>query len=272
MGGGGGMGRFAGTRGSGVEIATLEPLSGDRLLNMGAFALIDIDGNQVTVITRPPGGPTTARNLDKWQSLLERDGLTIVGAGISAAKLLPLFAGSTPDKIVKTLEKHGFTLEKHEASFNKSCYIHPDGSRVLIHPYGNPNRGLSKAKSNAHAHKIAPEKADLNDRGNPVDKSKQKSTLSAERRMNENHIGIKNPQNFTAKTGKAHGHGKEPPKPSPSSLGSKGGSTGKSNSGSKSGGMKGSGIKGGGTPKAGGSGGGHPLMDFRDLIDGSFWD
>ncbi len=276
MGGGGGSGRFQGTQGSRHAMAgggTFDPVHPlpSRLLYGGPAIMGYWEG----------GSDSRSKT---WEISLERHGIQIAGAGVSASKLLTRLKGLTPDKIGKIVEKSGFKLEKHEPNFNKFTYRHPDGSMVLIHPYGSSNKGLSQAKSNAHVHKQSPTGKQLNDRGQVTDKAKRDDAdiSTEERKRHENHIGIKNPSDYPSKNKRPHGHGtpmlKNNSGPSQGGTGrgggaaaSAGGARGSGGSGSKGsggawGGLRGLG-RGGGAGGAGGIGGGGG--DLADIMGGA---
>ena len=77
-------------------------------------------------------------------------------------------------------------------------WVHPDGSEVAIHKYGNQNTGPFKSGNNAHVHKSVGRHTphgpnELNDFG-------QLSTVAA-----DTHIGIRNPADYPTVAGRPHG-------------------------------------------------------------------
>ncbi|WP_243051983.1 RHS repeat-associated core domain-containing protein [Escherichia coli] len=120
--------------------------------------------------------------------------------GLSAASDLPQLKGRSPGAIGSILTDNGFNLDKQTSTGNQT-WSHADGSKVRVDPYGNQSMTmkngdpLPKSGANAHVHKYDPGEVPLNDRGIP-------ST-----NPNETHIGIRNPDDYPTKRGRAHGCG-----------------------------------------------------------------
>ncbi|MEG8136959.1 RHS repeat-associated core domain-containing protein, partial [Escherichia marmotae] len=120
--------------------------------------------------------------------------------GLSAASDLPQLKGRSPGAIGSILTDNGFNLDKQTSTGNQT-WSHADGSKVRVDPYGNQSMTmkngdpLPKSGANAHVHKYDPGEVPLNDRGIP-------ST-----NPNETHIGIRNPNDYPTKRGRAHGCG-----------------------------------------------------------------
>ena len=115
----------------------------------------------------------------------------------NAVQTLPQLRGKSVPKIQKTLKKNGF-VHRNPANPKNERWVHPDGSEVQIHKYGNNNTTPYKSGNNAHIHKSIGKHGDtgtieLNDRGIP-------STVAS-----ETHIGIKNPADYPVVSGRPHG-------------------------------------------------------------------
>jgi RHS repeat-associated protein len=103
----------------------------------------------------------------------------------NAATKLPQMKGMGTSEREGTLLEAGFNKTKVSNSPGKNeTWIHPDGSEVKIHPYGDVKQGPFKSGNNAHMHKSGPDKAKLNDRGFPSSDP------------NQTHIGLPNPKDF----------------------------------------------------------------------------
>jgi RHS repeat-associated protein len=114
-----------------------------------------------------------------------------------AVEKLPQLKGKSIPCIRKILKKEGFA-HKNQGNLRNERWVHPDGSEVQIHKYGNKNVTPYKAGNNAHVHKSIgkhgdPGTIELNDKGLP-------STDAA-----ETHIGIKNPADYPTIAGRPHG-------------------------------------------------------------------
>lgn len=113
---------------------------------------------------------------------------------------MPQLKGRSPGAIGSILTDNGFNLDKQTRTGNQT-WSHADGSKVRVDPYGNQSMTmkngdpLPKSGANAHVHKYDPGEVPLNDRGIP-------ST-----NPNETHIGIRNPNDYPTKRGRAHGCG-----------------------------------------------------------------
>lgn len=137
------------------------------------------------------------------------DGTTVVLSATVAAKLLPRLKGRTASEIAQILQQYGYMMKGSRPELNESYWLHPDGSESKIHPFAhNSINHLSRAGSNAHVHKIAPGRIELNDRGIATDRKKYENSENHwERRFNDPHIGIRNPADFPVIRGRAHGMG-----------------------------------------------------------------
>ncbi|BBA33027.1 uncharacterized protein sS8_1065 [Methylocaldum marinum] len=113
--------------------------------------------------------------------------------------LLPRLKGKSARQIEKILRKRGHTRTNPLNPRNQR-WVHPDGSEVQIHAYGNVKTGPYKAGNNAHVHKSLgkhgdPGTIELADDG--------KTPVNAHSK--EAHIGIKNPDDFPTVAGRPHG-------------------------------------------------------------------
>ncbi|WP_244109247.1 RHS repeat-associated core domain-containing protein [Burkholderia anthina] len=124
-----------------------------------------------------------------------------------AISLLPKLKGKTVKSIEGILQRAGFTRTNPTNQKNQR-WKHPDRSEVQVHAYGNTNTSQYKASNNAHAHKslgrhgnvpgpnsTTPRTVELADDGRTA--VNQFSTAA--------HIGIKNPADFPAVSGRNHG-------------------------------------------------------------------
>jgi hypothetical protein len=117
-------------------------------------------------------------------------------ASKGAAERLPQFKGKSEHQIRKVLENAGFKRTHVSNSPGRNeTWVHPDGSEVRIHPYGNVKQSPYKSANNAHVHKQDSLGNELNDRGIP-------STTPA-----DTHIGIPNPRDLPTVRGRPHGAG-----------------------------------------------------------------
>jgi hypothetical protein len=112
---------------------------------------------------------------------------------------LPPLKGKSVGHIQNILIDGGYT-RTNPANPKNQRWVHPDGSEVQIHAYGNTNTTPYKAGNNAHVHKS------LGRHGNPgtVELADNGST-SVSTHSSEAHIGIKNPSDFPAVSGRSHG-------------------------------------------------------------------
>ncbi|MGB0902527.1 RHS repeat domain-containing protein [Halocynthiibacter sp.] len=114
----------------------------------------------------------------------------------NVAKLPPL-KGKSVTQVEKILGDNGYTLANPNNQRN-SRWVHPDGSEVAIHKYGNQSTTPYKSGNNAHIHKSTGRHQphgpnELNDSGLP-------SSIAE-----ETHIGIKNPADYPTISGRPHG-------------------------------------------------------------------
>ena len=116
-----------------------------------------------------------------------------------AVSLLPSLKGKSVSYIQDILQKAGFT-RKNPANPRNQRWVHPDGSEVQIHGYGNKNTSPYKAGNNAHSHKS------VGKHGNPgtVELSDDGMT-SVNSHSADAHIGMKNPVDFPTISGRNHG-------------------------------------------------------------------
>jgi RHS repeat-associated protein len=125
------------------------------------------------------------------------DPLGLTACGATAAEDLPRMQGMSVAEAEETLAARGFT-RTNPANPKNQRWVHPDGSEVQIHAYGGENAGPFKSGNNAHIHKdigkhMQPGTIALNDRGIPsLDPA-------------QTHIGISNPADFPAVSGRSHG-------------------------------------------------------------------
>ena len=110
---------------------------------------------------------------------------------------LPQLKGKSVTQIERILTNEGYTPTNPQNPKNNR-WVHPDGSEVAIHKYGNTNTTPYRSGNNAHVHKSVGRHQphgpnELNDRG----------FLSSN--ANETHIGIKNPADYPAVAGRPHG-------------------------------------------------------------------
>lgn len=112
---------------------------------------------------------------------------------------LPRFKGKTVAQVVRTLTRQGYT-RTNPANPKNQRWKHPDGSEVQIHAYGNNATGPYKAGNNAHVHKSLGRHGNAGTVELADDGKTQVSTHSGPA-----HIGIRNPQDFPAVSGRNHG-------------------------------------------------------------------
>ncbi|WP_181259361.1 RHS repeat domain-containing protein [Pseudoduganella armeniaca] len=117
----------------------------------------------------------------------------------SAAATLKRLKGMNISRIEQAIANEGFSKTKDNGK--NATWIHADGSQIRIHKYGDQSNvdknGNLKKKSglNAHVHKEDP-------CGNPLD-----DYGLVNMNKDDNHIGIKNPKDYTTVRGRPHGSG-----------------------------------------------------------------
>ncbi|WP_256593059.1 RHS repeat-associated core domain-containing protein [Pseudomonas sp. 2822-15] len=116
----------------------------------------------------------------------------------SVAKL-PSFKGKSVRQVEKILRKNGYT-RTNPANTKNQRWVHPDGSEVQIHAYGNGNPTPFKGSNNAHSHKSVGRHGNSNTTELANDGKTVVSTHSAEA-----HIGMKNPPDYPTVSGRPHG-------------------------------------------------------------------
>ncbi|MCY9545415.1 hypothetical protein [Lysinibacillus xylanilyticus] len=114
--------------------------------------------------------------------------------GLNSASLLKQLRGISVSQLEKILTHSGFNQTRVTSTGNQT-WNHTDGSKVMIHPYGDVRTGPYKTGNNGHVHKYDPSGSALNDKG-------LISTYP-----NETHIGIKNPKYLPEVRGRNHGEG-----------------------------------------------------------------
>lgn len=189
-----------------------------------------------------------------WGAPLDDGGGLFVSAGMIAAKLLPSLRGLRPKTVAKVLAEHGFKVVASKPEVGSSVWLHPDGSKAMIHPYARNSPTPSRAESNAHVHLEIPGDKNtgrLGDRGiKPIPREVKLLDGADKVRLRETHIGIRNPKDFPIVRGRPHGSYMGPEGIVNPKLGNTGaggiGDTGFSNS------LQGGSPKGGGGPGAGG--------------------
>jgi RHS repeat-associated protein len=115
------------------------------------------------------------------------------------ATTLTQLKGRSASDIGKILSNNGYT-RTNPANPKNERWTHSDGSEVQIHKYGNNNASGYKSGNNAHVHKDygrhgSGNETPLNDKGR-VDHNKDNT-----------HIGIRNPKDYSAVSGRPHGDG-----------------------------------------------------------------
>ncbi|MBI0473384.1 hypothetical protein EXT68_22625 [Pectobacterium parmentieri] len=107
--------------------------------------------------------------------------------------------GKSVSNIQKTLAKNGY-VRTNPANPRNQRRVHPDGSEVQIHAYGNTKITPYKAGNNAHVHKS-------------IGKHGEKGTIeladdgitAVSSHSSAAHIGIKNPNDFVTVAMRPHG-------------------------------------------------------------------
>jgi RHS repeat-associated protein len=111
-----------------------------------------------------------------------------------AASALSQMKGMGAAEREKLLTKSGFALESVSNSAGKNeLWKHPDGSTVLVHPYGNVKQTPHKSANNAHLHKLDKHGNALDDRG----------IISTD--PNRTHIGVPNRRDHPEVRNRPHG-------------------------------------------------------------------
>ncbi|EFM2061330.1 hypothetical protein HCQ42_001698 [Escherichia coli] len=116
-----------------------------------------------------------------------------------AVSLLPSLKGKSVSNIQDILQKAGFT-RKNPANPRNQRWVHPDGSEVQIHGYGNKNTSPYKAGNNAHSHKSVGKHGNLG----TVELSDNGMT-SVNSHSADAHIGMKNPVDSPTISDRNHG-------------------------------------------------------------------
>ena len=112
---------------------------------------------------------------------------------------LPKLKGKSVGNVADILRARGYT-RTNPANPKNQRWVHPDGSEVQIHAYGNVNAGPYKAGNNAHAHKS------LGRHGEPGTTELADDGMTAVNTHSAAaHIGMRNPANFPAVAGRPHG-------------------------------------------------------------------
>ena len=124
------------------------------------------------------------------------DPMGLAACGTAAGKL-PQMKGMSVGEAEALLADRGFT-RTNPANPKNQRWVHPDGSEVQVHAYGNANTGPYESGNNAHIHKDVgrhgqPGTVALTDRGIP---STDPSAT---------HIGMSNPSDFPSVSGRPHG-------------------------------------------------------------------
>jgi RHS repeat-associated protein len=126
------------------------------------------------------------------------DPLGLAGCGTQPnVTQLPKLQGKSVPQIQKILRQHGYQ-RTNPGNLKNERWVHPDGSEVQIHKYGNVNSSGHKSGNNAHVHKDVGRhgtgnEVPHNDRGFP-DSNKDNT-----------HIGIRNPIDYPVISGRPHG-------------------------------------------------------------------
>ena len=116
----------------------------------------------------------------------------------NVATILPL-KGKSVGHVEEILQSRGYT-RTNPANPKNQRWVHPDGSEVQIHAYGNANTGPFKAGNNAHAHKS------LGRHGQAGTTELADNGMTAvNTHSSAAHIGLKNPADFPAIAGRCHG-------------------------------------------------------------------
>jgi RHS repeat-associated protein len=144
----------------------------------------------------PPGVRNNAASQNQSGQWVDAHGNLSLVPNVSG---LPPLKGKSVGHIQNILIDGGYT-RTNPANPKNQRWVHPDGSEVQIHAYGNTNTTPYKAGNNAHVHKS------LGRHGNPgtVELADNGST-SVSTHSSEAHIGIKNPSDFPAVSGRSHG-------------------------------------------------------------------
>jgi RHS repeat-associated protein len=112
---------------------------------------------------------------------------------------LPPLKGKSVGHVEAILQSRGYT-RTNPANPRNQRWVHPDGSEVQIHAYGNVATGPYKAGNNAHAHKS------LGRHGNAGTTELADDGMTAvSTHSSEAHIGLKNPADYPTVAGRPHG-------------------------------------------------------------------
>jgi RHS repeat-associated protein len=106
---------------------------------------------------------------------------------------LPSLKGRSVRQVEDILHSRGYT-RTNPANPKNQRWVHPDGSEVQIHAYGNATTGPYKASNNAHAHKS------LGRHGQPGTTELADNGMTAvSTHSGEAHIGMRNRVDFRFK-------------------------------------------------------------------------
>ncbi|KAF1040700.1 MAG: putative deoxyribonuclease RhsC [Burkholderia lata] len=176
-----------------------DPIGLDGGLNLYQFA-----PNPITWVD-PLGlacGPTVRQNSrGQWIDARGRFAVTPI------ISLLPKLKGKTVKGIEGILRRAGFTRTNPSNQKNQR-WKHPDGSEVQVHAYGNTNTSQYKASNNAHAHKSLGKHGNVpgpNSTTPPTVELADDGRTAVHQLSAAAHIGIKNPADFPAVSGRNHG-------------------------------------------------------------------
>lgn len=112
---------------------------------------------------------------------------------------LPSLKGRSVGQVEDIVRSRGYT-RTNPANPRNQRWVHPDGSEVQIHAYGNAMTGPYKASNNAHAHKSLGRHGQAGTTELADDGMTAVTTHSAEA-----HIGMRNPADFPTVAGRPHG-------------------------------------------------------------------
>ncbi len=113
----------------------------------------------------------------------------------SASGQLPSLRGKSVSHVEDILRKNNF-VRTNPNNVRNQTWRHADGSKAMIHAYGDQTTKVWKTANNAHVHKYSPNGGKLDDFGVP-------NTSMGK----ETHIGIKNPADLPSVAGRPHGTG-----------------------------------------------------------------
>ncbi|MDN7513934.1 RHS repeat-associated core domain-containing protein [Burkholderia sp. AU45251] len=176
-----------------------DPIGLDGGLNLYQFA-----PNPITWVD-PLGlacGPAVRQNSrGQWIDARGRFAVTPI------ISLLPKLKGKTVKGVEGILRRAGFTRTNPSNPKNQR-WKHPDGSEVQVHAYGNTNTSQYKASNNAHAHKSLGKHGNVpgpNSTTPPTVELADDGRTAVHQLSAAAHIGIKNPSDFPAVSGRNHG-------------------------------------------------------------------